>query len=155
LFIFKQDLSVQGVEELEEDSPTANDCTTLALVDAAPSQSAPLLAEKQDCGEEVRDCSVRAASLRVGTCSAAPPAQVEKSLTSAIADQKIEPSRPSAELKVENSISCDEVKAVHEGDCFAADAPSAEKWSHEAIVAFVKYATGAYAETQGCGESEF
>ncbi|MHC5745811.1 MAG: hypothetical protein ACYTXT_28715 [Nostoc sp.] len=29
---------------------------------------------------------------------------------------------------------------------------NAEKWSHEAIVAFVKYATVAYAETQGCGE---
>ncbi|MEJ6485254.1 hypothetical protein N0Y54_28745 [Nostoc punctiforme UO1] len=40
-------------------------CTTLALVDAVPSQSAPLFAENQDCGEEARDC-------HEGTCSAAP-----------------------------------------------------------------------------------
>ncbi len=30
--------------------------------------------------------------------------------------------------------------------------PQPEKWSHEAIVAFVKYATEAYAETESCGE---
>ncbi|MGJ5629890.1 hypothetical protein [Nostoc sp. CALU 1950] len=35
----------------------------------------------------------------------------------------------------ENSVSCDEVKAVHEGESSAAAIPSAEKWSHEAIVA--------------------
>jgi hypothetical protein len=41
----------------------------------------------------------------------------------------------SASLSGENSVSCDEVKAVHEGDCSTAAIPSAEKWSHEAIVA--------------------
>ena len=51
----------------------------------------------------------------------------------------------------ENSVSGVEVKAV-EGEGSAAPVPNPEKWSHEAIVAFVKYATGAYAETQGCGE---
>ncbi|MCC5655010.1 hypothetical protein LC609_35660 [Nostoc sp. XA013] len=129
--------------------PTAMGCTTLALVDVAQTNPASLrdaartlLTENQDCGEEMRDCSVRAASLRVGTYSAASPAQIEKSSTLAmpaagvaIADQKIEPSRPSAELMAENSVSCDEVKAVHEGDCSTTVIPSAEKWSHEAIVA--------------------
>jgi hypothetical protein len=103
-------------------------------VDVAPSQPAPLLAENQDCGEEVKDCSE-------GTCSAAPPAQIEKSSISAITDQKIELSRPSTELITENSVSCDEVKAVHEGDCSTAAIPSAEKWSHEAIVARSKVAS--------------
>ncbi len=59
-----------------------------------------------------------------------------RSLTSeAIADQKIEPSRPSAELMTENSVSGGEVKAAHEGESSAALVPNAEKWSHEAIVA--------------------
>ena len=125
--------SVQGVSE--KDLPVAMDCTMLTLVDAAPSQSPSLLAENQDYGKEVRDCSVRAASRREDTCSAAPPAQIEKSSTSAITDQKIEPSRPSAELITENSVSGGEVKANYEGKVSAAPVPSAEKWSHEAIVA--------------------
>ncbi|WP_331001415.1 hypothetical protein [Nostoc sp. WHI] len=120
--------SVESVSENEEDLPVAMDCTTLTLVDAAPSQSTLLLAENQDCGEEVRHCSE-------GTCSAAPPAQIEKSSTSAIADQKIESSRPYAELMTKNSVSGVEVKADHEGESSAAPVPSAEKWSHEAIVA--------------------
>ncbi|MEH1779730.1 MAG: hypothetical protein V7L26_11555 [Nostoc sp.] len=52
-----------------------------------------------------------------------------------IADQKIEPSRLSVELMTENSVSGGEVKTVHEGKRSAAPVPSAEKWSHEAIVA--------------------
>ncbi|WP_242062403.1 hypothetical protein [Nostoc punctiforme] len=35
----------------------------------------------------------------------------------------------------ENQVSRDEDKANHDGDCSAAPVPSAEKWSHEAIVA--------------------
>ncbi|WP_242055879.1 hypothetical protein [Nostoc flagelliforme] len=127
-------LSVEGVSEKEKDLPTAMDCTSLTLVDDAQSNPASLLAEKQDCGVEPRD-------RHEGTCSAAPPAQIEKSLTSAIADQKIEPSRPSAELMTENSVTGGEMKADHEGESSAASVPSAEKWSHEAIVAFVKCAT--------------
>ncbi|WP_392476653.1 hypothetical protein [Nostoc sp. C110] len=38
-------------------------------------------------------------------------------------------------MLVENSVSGVEVKAVHEGESSAAPVPSAEKWSHEAIVA--------------------
>ncbi|MBD2566160.1 MULTISPECIES: hypothetical protein [Nostoc] len=82
------------------------------------------------------------ASLRVGTYSAAPPAQIEFSSTSAmpaagvaIADQKIEPSCPSAELMIENSVSGVEMKADHEGKGSAAPVSNPEKWSHEAIVA--------------------
>ena len=41
----------------------------------------------------------------------------------------------SASLLVENSVSGVEVKADHKGESSAASVPSAEKWSHEAIVA--------------------
>ncbi|MEH1820079.1 MAG: hypothetical protein V7L31_13535 [Nostoc sp.] len=44
-----------------------------------------------------------------------------------IADQKIEPSRPSAELMAENSVSDGEVKTVDQGESSAAPVPSAEK----------------------------
>ncbi|BBD70561.1 hypothetical protein NIES4072_69280 [Nostoc commune NIES-4072] len=71
---------VQSVSELEEELPAVKDCTSLTLVDDAQSNPASLLAEKQDCGVEPRDC-------HEGTCSAAPPAQIEKSSTSAIANQ--------------------------------------------------------------------
>jgi hypothetical protein len=127
---------VQGVSELE-DSPTANDCTTLTLVDAVPSQPAPLLAEKQDCGVEPKDC-------HEGACSAAPVAQNEKSLNSAmpaagvaIANQTpelVKQSNP-ASLLVENSVSGVEIKAVDEGESSAAPVSNPKKWSHEAIVA--------------------
>nr|WP_322708713.1 hypothetical protein [Nostoc sp. ChiSLP03a]MDZ8209825.1 hypothetical protein [Nostoc sp. ChiSLP03a] len=172
---------VQGVSELEEDSPTANDCTLLALVDTAPSQSTLLLAENQNCGVEPEDChegtcsaapvaenefsstlaivnqpheqveqsnptwllvenSVSSGEMKAdheGTGSAAPVAQSEKSLNSAIANQtqeEAEASNPTS-LLVENSVSGVEVKAVHEGACSAAHVPNAEKWSHKAIVA--------------------
>ncbi|MEH1807082.1 hypothetical protein [Nostoc sp.] len=59
-------------------------------------------------------------------------------LNSAIADQKMKPSRLSAELMAENSVSCDEVTAVDEGQGSAAPVTSTEKWSHEAIVALTK-----------------
>jgi myosin heavy subunit len=120
--------TVESVSEKEKDSPTANDCTSLTLVEAVQGESAWLLAENQDCGVEPRDC-------HEGTGSAAPPAQIEKSSNSAIADQKIEPSRPSAELMTENSVSGVEIKTVDEGETSAAPVPQSEKWSHEAIVA--------------------
>ncbi|WP_225912921.1 hypothetical protein [Nostoc flagelliforme] len=177
---------VQGVSEKEKELLVARDCTTLALVDAVQGESALLLAQKQDCGVEPRDCDegtgsaapvaqnefsstfampaagvaianqtqgqveqsnsasllaensvlgVEIKAVREGTCSAASPAQIEKSSTSAIADQKIEPSCPSAELMTENSVTGGEMKADHEGESSAASVPSAEKWSHEAIIA--------------------
>ncbi|MBN3880281.1 MAG: hypothetical protein HWQ42_29290 [Nostoc sp. JL23] len=129
--------TVQGVSENDIDLPAVTDCTTLTLADAAPSQSASLrdaartlLAENQDCGVDPRGC-------HEGTCSAAPVAQNEKSLNSAIANQaqgQVEQSN-SASLMVENSVSGVEVKTVDEGKGSAAPVPSAEKWSHEAIVA--------------------
>ncbi|MBN3925236.1 hypothetical protein [Nostoc sp. NMS4] len=102
------------------------DCTTLALVDAAPSQPVPLLAEKQDYNVELRDCLE-------GTCSAAPVAQNEKSLNSAIANQTQEQieQRYSATLLVENSVSGVGFKAVDEDKGSAAPVPNPEKWSHE------------------------
>ncbi|MBN3905190.1 MAG: hypothetical protein HWQ35_00940 [Nostoc sp. NMS1] len=121
---------VQSVSELEEDLPTAMDCTTLTLVNAVPSQPAPLLAENQDCGVEPRDC-------HEGACSAAPVAVNEFFSTLAIANQphkQVEQSN-SASLLVENSASGVEIKAVHEGTCSAVPVPNPEKWSHEAIVA--------------------
>ncbi|WP_256874738.1 hypothetical protein [Nostoc sp. C057] len=67
--------TVVSVSEKEEDSPTANDCTSLTLVEAAPSQSTSLLVENQDCGVDEKGCHEDA-------CSAAPVAQNEKSLNS-------------------------------------------------------------------------
>jgi hypothetical protein len=128
---------IESVEELEEDSPTANDCTSLALVDAAPSQSVSLLAEKQDCGVEQKGC-------HEGGYSAAPVAQNEFSSTLAMSSDKpfhvyanqpqgqVEQSN-SASLLAENSVLGVEIKAVHEGESSAALVT--EKWSHEAIVA--------------------
>ncbi|WP_375492755.1 hypothetical protein [uncultured Nostoc sp.] len=120
---------IESASELEE-LPTAMNCTTLALVDAALSQSTPLLAENQDCGVEPRDC-------HKGACSAAPVAQNEKSLNSAIANQtqgQVEKDE-SALLKGENQVSSVEIKAVDEGQGSTAPVTSTEKWSHEAIVA--------------------
>jgi hypothetical protein len=118
------------VEELEKDLPTVIDCTTLTLVDVAPSQLAQLLAEKQDCG-------VEAIFPHEDTCSAAPVAQNEKSLNSAIANRthgQVEQDH-FAVLLVENSVSGVEIKAVDEGESSATSVPNPEKWSHEAIVA--------------------
>ncbi len=84
---------------------------------------------------ESQDCGVEAIFPHEGTCSAAPVAQNEKSLNSAIANQtqgQVEQGY-SASLPEENQVSGVEVKAAHEGEASAA--PVTEKWSHEAIVA--------------------
>ncbi|WP_265277956.1 hypothetical protein [Nostoc sp. KVJ3] len=113
--------TVESVEELEEDSPTANDCTSLALVNAAQSQSACLLAENLSCGVEPKDC-------HGGTCSAAPVAQNENSLNSAIANQTQGQSEQSNSatlrdaartLSGENQVSGFEPKDCHGGTCSA------------------------------------
>ncbi|MBW4457099.1 MAG: hypothetical protein KME55_33030 [Nostoc indistinguendum CM1-VF10] len=122
--------TVESVSENDIHLPVAMDCTTLALVDAAPSQSTSLSAKNQDCG-------VEAIFPYEGTCSAAPVAQNEFSDKEAIANQtqrQVETGN-SASLLVENSVSGVEVKIVDEGESSAAPVPSAEKWSHEAIVA--------------------
>ncbi|MCC5654749.1 hypothetical protein LC609_34265 [Nostoc sp. XA013] len=120
--------SVQSVSEKEKDSPTANDCTSLALVDDASSNPASLLAENQDYGVAPKDCLE-------GTCSAAPVVQNEFFSSSVIANQTQEEAEASnpASLLVENSVSGVEVKVDHEGESSAVSNP--EKWSHEAIVA--------------------
>ncbi|MHC5611176.1 MAG: hypothetical protein ACYTXA_09200 [Nostoc sp.] len=123
-------LFVQSVSEKEEELPAVTDCTSLTLVDAVPSQSTSLSAKNQDC-------SVEPTISHEGTGSAAPPAQIEKSLNSAIANQtqgQVEQSNPTS-LLVENSVSGGEMKADHEGEGSAAPVPNPEKWSHEAIVA--------------------
>ncbi|NEU79529.1 hypothetical protein G1O98_10690 [Nostoc sp. UIC10630] len=122
--------SVQGVEELEEELPVAIDCTSLALVDAAQSNPASLLAENQDCDVEVRDN-------HKGTCSAAPIAQNEFSSSLAITNQtpgQVEQGN-SALLSGENQVFSVEVKVDHEGESSAVSVPNPEKWSSEAIVA--------------------
>jgi hypothetical protein len=127
--------SVEGVSEKEEKLPAVTD--SLALVDAAQVNPAPLLAENQDCG-------VEAAVSHEGTCSAAPVAQNEKSLNSAMPAAGVAVTNQiqgqvqhgnSASLLVENSVSGGEMKADHEGQSFAPPMPQPEKWSHEAIVA--------------------
>ncbi|WP_242055423.1 hypothetical protein [Nostoc flagelliforme] len=103
---------IESASELEE-LPTAIDCTLLTLVDDAQSNLASLLAENQDYGVESRDC-------HEGTCSAALVAQNEFSSGSAIAHQKIEPSRPSAPLLAENQDCGVEARDCHESICSAA-----------------------------------
>lgn len=122
--------TVQGVSELEEELPAVTDCTSLTLVDFAQGKSASFLAENQDCGVEPRES-------HGGEGSVAPVVKNEFSSTSAIANQTselVEQSNPTS-LLVENPVSGVEIKAVHEGESSAAPVPSAEKWSHEAIVA--------------------
>jgi hypothetical protein len=128
--------SPQAVESVE-DSPTANDCTSLALVDVAESNPALLLAENQDCSIESKDC-------HEGTGSAAPVAQNEKSLNSAmpgagvaIANQtpKLVEQNHSAMLLVENSVSGEGVKANHEGESSAAPIAQDEKSLNSAMPA--------------------
>ncbi|MBE8992661.1 hypothetical protein IQ275_37245 [Nostoc sp. LEGE 12450] len=119
---------IESASEIEG-LPVAIDCTSLALVDAAQSNPASLLAENQNCG-------VEAVVSHEGTCSAAPVAQNEKSLNSAIANQtqgQVEAGNL-ASLLVENSVSGGEVKTVYEGESSAVSVPQPEKWSHEAIV---------------------
>ncbi|WP_260446388.1 hypothetical protein, partial [Nostoc sp. UCD121] len=70
---------IESASELEE-LPVAIDCTSLALVEAARSNPASLLAENQDC-------DVEAIFPHEGTCSAAPVTQNEEYLSSAIANQ--------------------------------------------------------------------
>jgi hypothetical protein len=114
--------TVESVSENEVDLPTANDCTTLTLVDAAQSNPASLLPENQDCGVEPRDCYE-------GTCSAAPVAQNEFSSTSAmpaagvaIANQTQGQAEQSncTSLSGENQVSGFEPKDCDEGTCSAA-----------------------------------
>ncbi|MBD2527701.1 hypothetical protein [Nostoc sp. FACHB-133] len=108
----------------------AIDCTTLALVDAAQSNPALLLAENQNCVVEPRDC-------HEGTGSAAPVAQNQFFSKEAIANQTQEQVEQgySATLSGENQVSSVEVKGCYEGTGSAASVPNSEKWSHEAILA--------------------
>ncbi|MHC0068760.1 hypothetical protein ACWATR_38865, partial [Nostoc sp. UIC 10890] len=119
---------IESASELEE-LPVATDCTTLTLVDDAPSQSTLLLAEKQDCG-------VEATIFHEGACSASPVAQNEFSSSLAIANQTQGQVGQgySASLSGENKVSDVEIKTVNEGESSTALVLSAEKWSHEAIV---------------------
>jgi hypothetical protein len=131
--------TVEGVSELEKDLPTAIDCTSLTLVDFAQGESALLMGENQDCGEEVKDSHEEA-------CSAASVAENEFSSSSAMSSDKpfhvyanqtpeqVEQGNPTS-LLVENSVLGREVKTVDEGESSVAPVPNAEKWSHEAIVA--------------------
>ncbi|AVH68159.1 hypothetical protein [Nostoc sp. 'Peltigera membranacea cyanobiont' N6] len=129
--------SVEDVSENDIDLPVATDCTTLTLVDAPQNESALLSGENQDCGKEVRD-------YHEGADSAAPVAQNEKSLNSAmpaagvaIANQipELVEQDHSGMLLGENQVFRDEDKADHEGQSSAAPVENLEKWSHEAIVA--------------------
>ncbi|WP_190946840.1 hypothetical protein [Nostoc flagelliforme] len=60
----KAEFSRESGSEKEKDLPVAIGCTSLALVNAALSQSASLIEESQNCGVESRHCLE-------GACSAA------------------------------------------------------------------------------------
>ncbi|BDI20658.1 hypothetical protein ANSO36C_64600 (plasmid) [Nostoc cf. commune SO-36] len=91
-----------------------------------------------------------------GTCPAALPAEIEKPLTSAIianqTQRQVEAGN-SASLLAENSVSSVEIKAVDEGKSSAAPVPSAEKWSHEAIVARANARPGRMQKLKVAGNS--
>ncbi|WP_193200642.1 hypothetical protein [Nostoc sp. MG11] len=139
-------LSVESVSEKAKDLPVAMDCTTLALVDAVQSNPASLRDAARTLLAENQDCGVEAIFPHEGACSAALVAKNEKSLNSAMSNDKpfhvyanqtqgqVEQGY-SATLLVENSVSGVGVKAVDKGEGSAAPVTSAEKWSHEAIVA--------------------
>ncbi|WP_375491107.1 hypothetical protein [uncultured Nostoc sp.] len=65
---------IEGVEEKEEESPVATDCTTLTLVDAASSQLTSPVAGSQNLGVEQKDC-------HEGESSAAPSMPPLQNLT--------------------------------------------------------------------------
>ncbi|MBN3910227.1 MAG: hypothetical protein HWQ35_27900 [Nostoc sp. NMS1] len=105
---------IESASELEE-LPTANDCTSLALVDDAQSQSASLLVENQNCGVEQKGC-------HEGGYSATPVAQNEECLNSVIANQtqgQVEQSN-SASLLTEKQDCGVEARDCHEGTYSAA-----------------------------------
>ncbi|MDZ8227251.1 MULTISPECIES: hypothetical protein [unclassified Nostoc] len=80
---------------------------------------------------------------------------VQSLANAAIANQtqeQVEQGNPTS-LLVENSVSGGEVKAVDEGESSAVSVPNPEKWLHEAIVAFVKYATCKKGKTESSGEA--
>ncbi|MEH1789022.1 MAG: hypothetical protein V7L23_26440 [Nostoc sp.] len=105
---------IESASELKE-LPVATDCTTLALVDDAPSQSALLIGESQDCG-------VEATISHEGTGSAAPVAKNEFSSTLAIANQTQWQAEQGqfVSLPGENQVSRFEPKDCHEGTFSAA-----------------------------------
>ncbi|MDZ8139685.1 MAG: hypothetical protein RM049_31085 [Nostoc sp. DedQUE04] len=73
----------------------------------------------------------------MAACKEGRKPEAQQSKSAAIANQtqeEVEQDNPTS-LLVENSVSGGEVKAVHEGESSTAPVPSAEKWSHEAIVA--------------------
>ncbi|WP_228039058.1 hypothetical protein [Nostoc sp. LEGE 12450] len=105
--------------------------------EAEASNPASLLVENSVSGVEIK-------AVHEGTGSAAPVAQNEKSLNSAMPAAGVAITNQiqgqvqhgnSASLLVENSVSGGEMKADHEGQSSAPPMPQPEKWSHEAIVA--------------------
>ncbi|MBW4428968.1 MAG: hypothetical protein KME50_32275 [Nostoc desertorum CM1-VF14] len=157
----KAEFSRESKSKKEKDLPVAMDCTTRRRVEAVQSNPASLLAENQECEVEPKDCHVRVASRREGTFSSAPIAKNEFCLSSAmpaagvtIANQiqgQVEQGN-STSLSRENQVSSVEVKGCCEETCSAAPVSSPEKWSHEAIVAFVKYAICKKGKTESSGE---
>jgi hypothetical protein len=114
--------TVQGVEELEEELPAVTECTSLTLVETAPSQSASLRDAARTLFAENQVSGVEAIYPHEDTCSAAPVAQNEFSLNSAIADQpqgQVEQSN-SASLLGENQDCGVEAKDCHGGTYSAA-----------------------------------
>jgi hypothetical protein len=115
----------------QEESPTANDCTSLTLVDVVPDESEELEEENQVTGEEEKDC-------QGGNCSAPSVVQNKKCSTLAIAKtlELVEQSQPASlrdaqgTLTVENSVSGGVLQADHGS---TSSAPQADKWSSEAI----------------------
>ncbi|MFN6567938.1 hypothetical protein [Dendronalium sp. ChiSLP03b] len=112
----------ESVEEKEE-SPAVTDCTSLTLVDATPSQSASLMEEKPDLGDEVK-------AAHEDIFSAAPVAVNFENLSQS--QNQAQPSL-SASLMADDSSSRQEPKDHREDQSSALSVPQPDKWSSEAI----------------------
>jgi hypothetical protein len=99
---------------LQVATPTVTDCTSLALVDTVPGESAFLEGENQNCG-------VEPTTFHEGTYSAAPVAQNEQTT-----------------LIGENKVSGDEDKTHHQHTLSATPDHNDEKWSSEGIATRLK-----------------
>ncbi|MBD2491714.1 hypothetical protein [Aulosira sp. FACHB-615] len=143
--------TLESVEEEKEELPAVTDCTTLTLVETAPSQSASLLVEKQELGDEPgtsHEDTFSAAPVAVNLENLSQPqVQAQLSLSASLLVEKQELGDESgtnhedtiiaAPAVPENShsvLSSQEPKPHSEGVCAVKSDSDPEKWSYEAVV---------------------
>ncbi|MBD2491973.1 hypothetical protein [Aulosira sp. FACHB-615] len=143
--------TLKSVEEEKEELPAVTDCTTLKLVDVAPSQSASLLEKKEELGVDqkiIHEDSFSAAPVAANSENLSQSEnQAQPSLSASLMaeNQNLgdepgtshEDTFSAAPAVLENSHSAppsQEPKAHSEGVCAVAADSDPEKWSYEAVV---------------------